>query len=403
MDNLRLRAIILNLQDRLSDDDRRRLHFYLGNDVPRRIRDDPTLDGTLSLMETLFDQDKIKDNDFTYLINAFEEIQCFDAARLLKEYRNRNRASGLNESVQSLSAIMPTLTNLVIQDQEKDNHEEQEDKLIFDTSPNHQENNENNLTSINHDTNIDPTEVTPMSDNRNERVVKSNKTKLSKKYILLCILIFFLTITGVILFSYWYAVEFRKLKKNSDEIKKMISETKISGNKTAETAKQLENQLEKFENEIHFITGNLSEAAKNFNKTLAYLQKSRPSEYQNLARTYNNLGKAYFQMENYSHALTNYEKALENENKSLPHNDTDILINYNNIALVHFKMKNYIKSLENYNKTLEIQQKTLNATHPDLAITYDSIGSVYLAMEENAKALEYYTKSLNIQLHPKTN
>ena len=84
MDAYRLRAILLKLQDRLSNDDRKRLHFYLGHDVPRRIRDDPSLGGTLSLMESLFDQDKINEKDFTFLIDAFDEIQCLDAVKLLK-------------------------------------------------------------------------------------------------------------------------------------------------------------------------------------------------------------------------------------------------------------------------------------------------------------------------------
>ena len=84
MDTHHLRAIILKLQDRLSDDDRKRLHFFLGNDVPRRIRDDPSLGGTLSLMESLFDQDKINEQDFTFLINALDEIQCIDAVKLLR-------------------------------------------------------------------------------------------------------------------------------------------------------------------------------------------------------------------------------------------------------------------------------------------------------------------------------
>ncbi len=86
MNNHHLRAIILKLQDRLSDNDRKRLHFFLGNDVPRRIRDDQSLSGTLSLMESLFDQDKINEQDFTFLINAFDEIQCTDAVKLLKGY-----------------------------------------------------------------------------------------------------------------------------------------------------------------------------------------------------------------------------------------------------------------------------------------------------------------------------
>jgi hypothetical protein len=84
MDTHHLRAIILKLQDRLSDNDRKRLHFFLGNDVPKRIRDDPSLSGTLQLVESLFDQDKINEQDFTFLIKAFDEIQCIDAAKLLK-------------------------------------------------------------------------------------------------------------------------------------------------------------------------------------------------------------------------------------------------------------------------------------------------------------------------------
>jgi len=84
MDTYDLRGIILKLQDRLSDNDRKRLHFFLGDDVPRRIRDDPTLGGTLNLIESLFDQDKINAQDFTFLIKAFDEIHCMDAVKLLR-------------------------------------------------------------------------------------------------------------------------------------------------------------------------------------------------------------------------------------------------------------------------------------------------------------------------------
>ncbi|CAF1493470.1 unnamed protein product [Rotaria sordida] len=96
MDSLRLRGIIVKLQDRLSNDDRKRLHFYLGNDVPRRIRDDASLSGTLSLMDSLFDQDKINEKDFTFLINAFNEIQCIDAVKLLREHLRQIQSNGLN-------------------------------------------------------------------------------------------------------------------------------------------------------------------------------------------------------------------------------------------------------------------------------------------------------------------
>lgn len=86
MDSYRLRSIIIKLQDNLSDDDRKCLHFFLGPDIPRRIRDDPSLGGTLSLMEVLFDQDKINGQDFTFLIDAFDENRCYDAAKTLQGY-----------------------------------------------------------------------------------------------------------------------------------------------------------------------------------------------------------------------------------------------------------------------------------------------------------------------------
>ncbi|CAF1093240.1 unnamed protein product [Adineta ricciae] len=113
MDNLRLRGILLNLQDRLSDDDRKRLHFFLADDVPRRIRDDQSLGGTLSLLESLFDQEKILPTDVTLLIRAFEQIGCFDAARCLRAHMNNT-----NEPTRSLSELMPSLIDRLMQDDE---------------------------------------------------------------------------------------------------------------------------------------------------------------------------------------------------------------------------------------------------------------------------------------------
>ena len=84
MSDHHLREILLNLHPRLSDNDRERLHFYLQNDVPRPLADDCSSTGTLKLIQSLFDQDKISEKDFTLLIDAFEKIQCCDAVNLLK-------------------------------------------------------------------------------------------------------------------------------------------------------------------------------------------------------------------------------------------------------------------------------------------------------------------------------
>jgi hypothetical protein len=83
MDN-QLRGILLKLQNRLSEDDRLRLHFFFGNYAPKKITSDLTLRGTLNLMDYLFQQDQIDEQNFTFLINTFDEIQCNDAAKLLR-------------------------------------------------------------------------------------------------------------------------------------------------------------------------------------------------------------------------------------------------------------------------------------------------------------------------------
>jgi len=131
-----LRGTILKLQDRLSNDDRIRLHFFLGNEVPRLIRDDSTLRGTLTLMESLFDQDKISEEDFAFLINAFDEIGCIDAVKILKgipsivsismvlycislEHKERMQSSPMYRSTHSLAIIMPPLIDEIFTDQDK--------------------------------------------------------------------------------------------------------------------------------------------------------------------------------------------------------------------------------------------------------------------------------------------
>ena len=82
--HLDFRALLLKIQDVLSDTDRHRLHFLLGEDVPRCLRDDVSLSGTLRLLDALFERTFISDRDCDYLIDAFTKIQCLDAAQRLR-------------------------------------------------------------------------------------------------------------------------------------------------------------------------------------------------------------------------------------------------------------------------------------------------------------------------------
>lgn len=78
-----LRQVLLKIQDLLSNEDRERLHFLLGSHIPRQYREDPTLGGTLRVLETLLDREIINEADCHYLIQALRDISCFQAAKQL--------------------------------------------------------------------------------------------------------------------------------------------------------------------------------------------------------------------------------------------------------------------------------------------------------------------------------
>ncbi|UJR29627.1 hypothetical protein I4U23_017175 [Adineta vaga] len=112
MDTQRLRVILLDIQDHLSNEDRSRLHFYLGGVVPRRFRDDPSLTGTLNIMERLIEERRISEKDLTFLIDAFDQIHSFFVTKLLFLFVDighlrRIESKELNQSVRDISMIMP--------------------------------------------------------------------------------------------------------------------------------------------------------------------------------------------------------------------------------------------------------------------------------------------------------
>ena len=84
-----LRQVLLKIQDLLSNEDRERLHFLLGNHVPKQYREDPSLGGTLRVLETLLDREIINEADCHYLIKALKEISCFQAAKQLSDYQQK--------------------------------------------------------------------------------------------------------------------------------------------------------------------------------------------------------------------------------------------------------------------------------------------------------------------------
>ena len=81
---IHFRGLLIRLQHSLSDKDRRSLRFLFGHILPGRLSDDPAINDTLLLLESLIHQGKINAEDFNCLIQAFQEIGRHDIAKRLQ-------------------------------------------------------------------------------------------------------------------------------------------------------------------------------------------------------------------------------------------------------------------------------------------------------------------------------
>lgn len=78
------RAVLIDILDRLGSNDRKKLTFLLGDDIEGCLRDEPTIGKTLDIFQQLLDRGKISDENFNFLIDAFQRIKCHQAAKSLK-------------------------------------------------------------------------------------------------------------------------------------------------------------------------------------------------------------------------------------------------------------------------------------------------------------------------------
>ncbi len=77
------RVVLLKIQNKLSDLDRRELHFLFNEDIPRRLQDG-SLENALDALEALFARVKISKNNYDYLVRALEAIDRHDCAQCLR-------------------------------------------------------------------------------------------------------------------------------------------------------------------------------------------------------------------------------------------------------------------------------------------------------------------------------
>ena len=83
-EDFEFRAVLLKIQDSLTDQDRVQLHFVFGEDIPRRLQANGSLVTALEVLQTLFDRLKISRNNYDYLIRGLTAIERHDCARKLE-------------------------------------------------------------------------------------------------------------------------------------------------------------------------------------------------------------------------------------------------------------------------------------------------------------------------------
>ena len=79
------RALLLAIEDDLSDEERKKFVFLLGDDVPRRIKDGPLVD----IFTELINRGHISKSTCQYLVQIFESMKLLTVAYRIAQFEAR--------------------------------------------------------------------------------------------------------------------------------------------------------------------------------------------------------------------------------------------------------------------------------------------------------------------------
>jgi signal transduction histidine kinase len=120
--------------------------------------------------------------------------------------------------------------------------------------------------------------------------------------------------------------------------------------------------------------------------------KSALNDTISLAKTISNLGIYYFDVGKYQTALTKFQEAIKIYSNG--NYQEDLARNYNNVGSSYLRLGYYELSLKFYLKGLDVY-KSLNLKLEE-GNTYFNIGGLYSRMSNVTEALNYYSESLSI-------
>jgi tetratricopeptide (TPR) repeat protein len=145
----------------------------------------------------------------------------------------------------------------------------------------------------------------------------------------------------------------------------------------------------------NIITGNYTEALKNFSNAQTVFENELNNNSENTNELKNSLARAYGSIGIVFSEQSSYAKALQYELKALKiYEETKNLEKcarlYNNIGIVYKAQDADFKALSYFVKCLKIQEKIGDET---VGITMTNIGNIYLHQKNFSKTIDYYTKA----------
>ncbi|CAF3508358.1 unnamed protein product [Rotaria sp. Silwood1] len=143
------------------------------------------------------------------------------------------------------------------------------------------------------------------------------------------------------------------------------------------------------------LMGKYNEAEKYIRRLL----KELPSDHEDIAACYHDLGEILDKKGDYDSSLQSHQKALEIMLQTRRPDHPDIGTSYNSIAAVQVKTGNYTQALESFRKAFEIWRQAFGEDHPNIAFCLSNMAGIYQISGKYAEGLDSLKLALRIRQH----
>ncbi|CAF3495627.1 unnamed protein product [Rotaria sp. Silwood1] len=143
------------------------------------------------------------------------------------------------------------------------------------------------------------------------------------------------------------------------------------------------------------LMGKYNEAEKYIRRLI----KELPSDHEDIAACYHDLGEILDKKGDYDSSLQSHQKALEIMLQTRRPDHPDIGTSYNSIAAVQVKTGNYTQALESFRKAFEIWRQAFGEDHPNIAFCLSNMAGIYQISGKYAEGLDSLKLALRIRQH----